>query len=235
MFTQEAMQGFINTVSLASLNLPAEASKALLIQTAYKERDRVLTEARTRSGLVPQYRQIVDGVLDAPIEAVKPFGTIVFSWHYFAEVVREIVHTLADRSPVRTGAYLDSFVVFVDDVPAAMGAHDEIHLREINLASKRIVIVPQVPYSRRLEVGKLRDRFGRVTDIPFVRQVRPHIVEETAIVSAKLYRDLADISFNYVDLSDPWVIKRPYHRSRRHDRMNSTVRYPAIIIEPRIL
>lgn len=228
MFTREAMTGFINTIALASVQLPAKQSQQLLIETAMRERDRVIAESQARSGFVPHYRQVVDGVLDAPLTAVKPFGYILFSWQYLQEIVLEIVHALADRAPVLKGDYLNSIYVFVDDVVAAMGAGDEAHLKEITLTTKRIVIVPTVPYARRLEVGRSRD--GSM----FVKQVRAHIVEETAITSNKLYGTLADISFNYVDISQPYILKQAYSRARRHDRKNDMVRYPAIIIEPNV-
>jgi hypothetical protein len=228
MFTGQAMHGFINTISIASEKLPAEASKARLIALAIEERDRVLGEAVSRSGMVPPYRQVVDGVLGAPLTAVKPNGYILFSWMYLGEVVREIVRALAARAPVETGAYLQSIIVFVDGVPAALGASDEVHLKEIVLGTKRIVIVPTVPYARRLEVGTRHDGSA------FVIQVAPHIVEQTAIISRRRYGNFADISFNYVDISNPYVLKRPYNRKHRHDRTNTMVRYPAIIIEPRV-
>jgi hypothetical protein len=234
MFTGQAMRGFINTISIASEKLPAAASRARLIALAIEERDRVLGEAVSRSGMVPSYRQVVDGVLGAPLTAVKPGGYILFSWMYLGEVVREIVRTLAARAPVETGAYLESIIVFVDGVQAAMGANDEVHLKEIVLGTKRIVIVPTVPYARRLEVGMRRDAQGRRTSEPFVIQVAPHIVEQTAIATRRLYSNFADISFDYVDISNPHVLKRPYNRKHRHDRTNTMVRYPAIIIEPRV-
>lgn len=234
MFTPQAMKGFINTISIASQALPAEASQAALIGTAIRERDRVLTEARARSKAEPKYRQVVDGVLGAPLTAVKPFGYILFSYQYLAEVVLEIVHLLADRAPVESGAYLDSIIVYVDEVAASLGAHDDTHLREIDIDTKRVVIVPTVPYARRLEVGVRRDKYGRRTAEPFVIQVQPHIVEQTAIVARRLYGNFADISFNYVDLSNPYVLRHAYSRSRRHDIRNGAIRYPAIILEPRI-
>jgi hypothetical protein len=228
MFTGQAMRGFINTISIASEKLPAAASRARLIALAIEERDRVIGEAVSRSGMEPPYRQVVDGVLGAPLTAVKPHGYILFSWMYLGEVVREIVRALAARGPVLTGAYLESIIVFVDGVQAAMGANDEVHLKEIVLGTKRIVIVPTVPYARRLEVGT------RKGGGPFVIQVAPHIVEQTAISTRRLYGNFADISFNYVDISNPHVLKRPYNRKHRHDRTNTMVRYPAIIIEPRV-
>jgi hypothetical protein len=239
----DGLRGFINTLTVASVERTAEASRQLLIETAIRERDRVIAEAMARSGFRPVYRQIVDGVVDAPLEAVRPDGIIVFSWQYLREVVRDILTALVARSPVLTGAYVESISVFVDDVELPRTIDLEHILDAIDISAQRVIIVPTVPYARRLEVGKTKS--GR----PFVVQVKPHIVEETAITMRRLYGTLVDVEFNYVDLSDAHLLTpagryaRHFEQGRwvhdksprlRHGKPEIYVRYPAIILSPRL-
>lgn len=67
MFSATALRGFINTLQINVASDNAKEAAALLARVAAGERDRVLTQQRSRSGLTPQYRQIVDGLDDAPL------------------------------------------------------------------------------------------------------------------------------------------------------------------------
>jgi hypothetical protein len=220
MFTAAALRGFITTLQVNVAGLNAEQSSALLARVAAGERDRVLTEQGSRSGLAPLYRQIVDGEEGAPLTAVKPDGVIVFAWQYLAEIVRDTYEALVKRSPRESGAYIAGLIILVDGQEAGIEAID-VNTRDVR-------IVASVPYARRLEVGTRRGGGA------FVLQVLSHIVEETAIVARRLAGDMAAISFTYVDLSDAHTLRRASGHRRRHGRLQTDVRYPAILIRPRI-
>jgi hypothetical protein len=238
-FDAPAFRGFLNNLSIASLQLPADAAVAAMVRVAKGERDRVISEAVSRSGIAPHYRQIVDGVLGAPLESVKPTGEIVFNWSYLPEVVSLVVQALIARAPMLKGTYRNSIIVMIDGIEAEPGTE----LDSIDITTKEVTIVPTVPYARRLEVGKRHD------GSPFVLQVKPHIVEETSIVVRRLYGQFVNVQFNYVDFSGAFVLSESGRIARhfvngrwrsdqsprkRHGRVEANVRYPAIVLDPRI-
>jgi hypothetical protein len=215
MLTAEALRGFVNTLTVNAVRLNAEQAQAALVREAAAARDRVLAGKPRPSG----YRQIVDGIEGATLTAVKPDGVIVFAWQYLGAVVQEIRAALIARSPRDTGEYIAGIVTLVDG--------HEGDPEAIDSEAREVQIVATVPYARRLEVGKRKD------GSPFVVQVAPHIVEETAIVGRRLYGDLAMITFGYVDLSDAYALRTAASHRRVRGRLVTDVRYPAITIVPR--
>ena len=215
MFDATSLRGFVNTLTVNTQALNADAATDLLVRTATAARDRVLGGVPRPSG----YRQIVDGAEGAPLTDVKPDGVIVFAWQYLGEVVQDTYGALVNRSPRDTGEYIAGILVLVDGQEASADA--------ITADTAEVFIVASVPYARRLEVGK------RKSGGSFVVQVAPHIVEETAIVARQLYGDLAAITFTYVDLSDAYGLRTAASHRRRHGRLVTDVQYPAIRIVPR--
>ena len=99
-----------------------------------------------------------------------------------------------------------------------------------------VTIVATAPYSRRLEMGKGKD--GK----PFVVQVAPHIVQETAKLVGKDYRGVATVRFSYEDIEGPAAGAARSARTRATDRAGRraaraqevAMRFPAIrIVDPR--
>jgi hypothetical protein len=188
-----------------------------MVRTAEAARARVLAEQIGRSGNAPLYRQIVDGQEGAALEAVRPDGVIVFAWSYIREVAADTFDMLRRRSPRDSGEFIRGILILVDGQQADASA--------ITLETRQITIVASAPYSRRLEVGKHR------SGGPFVVSVAPHFIEETAIVAARLFGDLAKITFGYVDLSNAYS---PRHASEHRKRAEAAIQYPAITITPRV-
>lgn len=216
MFDAEKFRGFINTLTVNTRGLTDEAAVAALVRTAEVAKDRVIAAA---PGHPPTYRQIVDNVEAAPLEAVRPDGVIVFAWSYASDVVANVYELLVQRSPRVTGEYIAGIILLVDG--------EEYDDEEIPSEATDIRIVASVPYARRLEVGKRKD------GTPFVVQVEPHIVEETAYVARSLYGDLARFDFGYTDLNNPYQIKNPAGWRRKRHILETYTRYPSIIIAPR--
>lgn len=215
MFDGTAFKGFVNNLTVNVTGLTDDAAVAALVRTAYAAKARVLAGSPKPSG----YRQIVDQVEGAPIESVEPDGMIVFSWQYMGQVVQDIYEALVARSPVVSGAYVHGIEIVADGEPSAPDA-------DFSLA-KQVIIVATAPYSRKLEVHLRKD--GR----PFVVQVPPHIVEDTRDMAVRLYGDLASIEFNYVEISNPYMLRTSISHRRRHGRTVTNMEYPAIIIEPK--
>lgn len=232
MFTADALQAWARELTVNVQALNAQAARELLVKTARDERDRVLREQTARSGgIAPLYRQVVDGIEDAALEQVRADGVIVFGWNYAPEITQDTIYALAGRSPVRSGQYVASFEIAVDDLYSAA-------LSDITINTREIRIIATAPYSRRLEVGK--DKDGN----PFVKQVAPHIVEETMIVQRALLGSIAEFEFGYSDIPGAWELS-PQGRIPRHfengrwayrpsPRSETHVRYPTIIMRPRV-
>lgn len=219
MFDATALRGFVNQLQVDTARLNAEQSTALLARVARGERDRVIGEAKSRSGFAPAYRQVVDGQEGAVLEAVRPDGVILFAWQYLAEIAQDTLEALRNRSPRDSGRYIAGLIMLVDDQEAGADA--------VTAETRDVKIVATAPYSRRLEVGKRRDGSA------FVQQVAPHIVEETAIVARKLFGTLVSISFGYVDLSSAYALRTSASHRRVRGRLVTDVRYPAITLTPR--
>lgn len=215
MFDATSLRGFVNTLTVQTQAMTAEAAKAALVSTATMARDRVLNGTPRPTG----YRQVVDGVKGAALTAVRPNGMILFAWQYLRLVAEDTRDALVNRAPRDSGAYIAGIILLVDGTEAGPDA--------ITIDTKEVRIVASVPYARRLEVGK------RKSGAPFVLQVAPHIVEETAIVARQLWGDLAAFSFTYVDLTGAHRLRNSANHRRRRGRPLTDVQYPAILITPR--
>jgi hypothetical protein len=215
MFTAEQLRGFVNTLTVQTSALNADAAKALLVSTAGAARDRVLNGSPRPTG----FRQVVDGIEGAALAAVRPDGVIVFAWQYLGEVVVDTYGALVNRAPRDSGEYIAGILVLADGAEAAP--------EEVTGDVREVVIVASAPYARRLEIGKRRD------GSPFVVQVAAHIVQETAAVAKRLWGDLADFEFTYVSLSDGYRLRTARSHRRRRGVTVSEMEYPAIRVTPR--
>lgn len=215
MFDGANFKGFVQNLTVNVSGLTDDAAVAALVRTATDAKARVL-------GGTPKptsYRQIVDGIENAPLPAVRPDGVIVFTWQYIGEIVQDIYEALVARSPVVSGRYIHGIEVVADGARVEPDA-------DLN-GVKQVIIVATAPYSRKLEVHL------RKNGQPFVIQVPPHIVEDTRDAAVRQYGAVADIQFNYVQIDDPYILRTTASHRRRHGRTVTEMEYPAIIIEPR--
>lgn len=218
MFDATALRGFTNTLTVDTLALTEAAAVEALARTAADARDRVLNGTPRPTA----YRQIVNGIADAPLSAVRPDGEIIFAWQYLGAVAREVFDLTIASAPRGTGAYIAGIRVLLDGVAGSIDA--------VTAETKQVAIVPSVPYARRLEVG-LRAGGGK-----FVLQVPLHNVELIARMASRLYGGLATIDFSYIGLPDAYEHgRKPREWRHRAPRAGEThVRYPAIVVAPRI-
>jgi hypothetical protein len=92
---------------------PATQSEALA-DFAEDQLARALEGNRSAIGAEPAFDTFVDGRRDAALTDVRPDGSIVFEFHILSDVVRWVDGLLIEFSPVRTGRYQRSHVLFVD-------------------------------------------------------------------------------------------------------------------------
>jgi hypothetical protein len=235
LFSAEQIDAWERNIVTGILDLSDDAAVEAMQEQTIAARQEVVTRESARSGgIAPLGTQVIDGVRDAPLSAIHPDSVIVLLWNYLPEVATRTYEALVQRSPRLTGRYIEGLLVFIDGQPSELSA--------ITNDTRQVQIVASVPYARRLEVGK--DLEGQ----PWVKQVAPHIVEETAIVAKRKFGDLASVTYSYVDLSNAWVLSQqgmiPRHfesgrwrhghtpRTRR-GVVETQVRYPAILIVPR--
>jgi len=236
LFSEEQLTAWERSVVAQTEDMVEEAAIEALQEATVTARQEVLTRETARSGgIAPLYQQVIDGRADAPLSAIQPYSTIVLLWNYLPEVATRTHEALEQRSPRRSGRYIESISVFLDQVPG--------ELNQITYNTQQVMLVPSVPYARRLEVGKRQK-----DDKPFVRQVAPHIVEETAIVAKRKFSEFASFVYNYTDLANAWQLSlagmtprhwegsywRHGHTPRtRHGMLETHVRYPSITITKR--
>jgi hypothetical protein len=236
-FTASAYQAFARDFSVA-FGATDAITRQTMVRVAEGEKARVIADATARSGgLPPLYRQVVNGSENTDLSAVTADGTIVFGWNYTREIVRDTVTALVMRSPIVTGQYIESIEVMADGTAVGRGRDGTHNLDGITLSTKVVTVVVTAAYARRLEVGRRapKDRRGRNTGSPFVLQVKPHIVEETTTVARRLWGNLAEFEYNYVNITDPYVLKAGSDSIRVKARREiSEMAYPAIVITPRI-
>ena len=207
------MRAYVTQVGIAQ----KQNARQAFIATARAEEARVIQQQTARAGIAPGLVRIVDGVRGGQYENVRENGVIILQWKYLREIAAVTMARLKARAPQVSGEYKRSLRLFVGDAEAS---------GPISPFVQRLTVVATAPYSRRLEVGK--DAKGG----PFVVQVAPHIVAETAQFLARDYAGVAQIRFTYEDVEGPAAAsRRPSTGSRRGDRQrNVALRYPAIRI-----
>jgi len=194
MFTSAALRGFVRDITVANQQTAA-LTQAALVTAAQAARDRVIAEQSARSGFAPTYRQVVDGVVGAPLTSVRPNGVIVFAWNYLSEVMANALEMAAERSPVQSGDYVRGLTLFADGIEIARGDDGSLGLETVPAGTRAAVIVATAAYSRKLEVGLTQ------AGLPVVKQVPLHFMQETSLILARMFRDQATISFGFTQMT----------------------------------
>lgn len=158
---------------------PAARSKAVAafarekLQEAQAQNSRVL-------GRMPEHRQFVDGAEGKPLDQVRPDGgRIVFEFEIAQDIVPAILAELERVSPVLSGDYRNSHMVFADGRQVLPG-------EPVPAAQEYVFLNPQ-PYARRIELGKMKMRVSG-TDRVFQQAQR---------AAARRFGNLASIRFSY--------------------------------------
>ena len=148
----------------------------------------------------PTVVTFVDGRRDASEDSVKPFGVIRYEFRQMADIAVWALERCRELSPVKSGAYRESWFVMVGGKevdPAAVAAVDEI------------TITNDRPYHRKLEVTVNSQRLhgGKKTiRVPagIVEAVRQEILRKYPGVSAEVA---------FMELAGGYVLRG--HGSRR--------------------
>lgn len=118
----------------------------------------ILQEQSGRSGRRPGNHRVVNGIVQAPEEALTLPGYIRYLYDYRYEIAAEALDMLQAGSPRDSGAYARSHKLFVNgaevaSLPATLAETDDV------------VIANPLVYARRIEVGVRKDGTKFVSDV----------------------------------------------------------------------
>ena len=129
-------------LNLADISPPE--SGRVLAAAHLEAHDQVVGDAGRRSVAEPDFVEVVDGHVGAPLASAEV--QIVTLYDYRLEAALWAIERLEANSPVVSGLYRRSHTLFVNGTPA--GA-----VRRLVSASAEVMVTNLVPYARRLEVG----------------------------------------------------------------------------------
>lgn len=171
-----------------SFNSPASQFDAVIAEVGKLTQTQIVAEAKRLHGEVMRadpkpvnFTRHVDG-REAPEEAVRPGGIIVYDYNRLDLIAKDALRLLRDASPVKSGAYRDAHRLYlnlnpVDDLKAWKEG-DEVSLTNT------------VPYSRVIELGKRGSKTVKFS-------MPPHIYERVAKALRREYSGAADIQFTF--------------------------------------
>lgn len=183
-----------------------------------------ITEAKIANGggggAMAPHRQIVDGREGAPLVSVKPEGVIVARFDLLRETLEWVGVALNQESPVRSGRYARSHVLYVDGEPH--GGDGPIP------DGKLYTFVNTQPYARKIDRG-------------LSAKAPDGVYEAVAGVASRKFGNVAKVTFGWHPLIgaaslDAWADKTSL---RRRDRRQSQAdldewrrRQPTIFVRP---
>lgn len=207
-------QFFERDLKLATAGMEPAAIDKALAAFAKQEVKRVITEGIAS----PNYERYVNGVHDAPEEAVKAPGPIVYEFVNWPLVINAALEELKKRGPrSKSGRFASSYIVIVGGRAIAT---DFSKLRP----DAEIIITNAQPYVRKAEVGFL--------GIPAQR-----LFYGTARAMGSRFRGVFTFESKFLDIRAGLHHLIPYRlKSRRSNdrisRKSGVLSYPAIIINP---
>jgi hypothetical protein len=174
------------------------------------------------------FRRWVDGHEGAVEETVRPDGVIRYAYERLQMVVDFALATLRELSPVLEGDYRAGHIVFVNGTAVESLAESLGGRRE----GSEIVIANGVPYSRKIEFGKMKMRVPG-TD---------HVYSQAELIVKRRMGNLARVSFSFRTVRMPGsAVGKIFHsrkgvRVRTGGRTRSVAdaqRFPALVITER--
>lgn len=188
---------------------PKAQSKAIADFAREKLRE-AQQQNRRALGRVPEHDTFVDGRPEAPLEAVKPGGVIVFEFELVTDLLAWIADQLEKHSPRRTGAFAASHTLFADGVevdPRKPPSADEYVFLSSDSAGK----------ARALEQGHSR-------------QAPNGVYEVVATLAQRRFGNQASVHFSY--RAAPGFSARGL-TGRARGQVEKDARTPAIVVAVR--
>lgn len=207
---------------LISNTLSRKGQSGILAQAAREELAKGQDRNRAALGHVPPHRTFVDQSENAPIESVRPDGVIVFEFQLVETALAWIAEMLVRNSPVKSGRYQDSHILFADGVAVEPG--------NIPPLADEFVFLNAMPYSRRIERGWSPQRPEGVYDA-------------TATLAKRRFGNIASIRFGFRSFPSgavgDWAqtgsaraLAKRVRKGRESAHTEWLTRQPAIVISP---
>lgn len=152
------------------------AQSKFLADFAREKLEEAQSENRAALGRVPDHQTFVDGQRRDDLESVRPNGVIAFEFELLEQLLAWIGEQLVLHSPVLTGKYANSHVVFVDGVEAAPGA--------VPVDGEEWAFINTVPYARKIERG-------------LSPQAPDGVYEAVAAIASRRFGNLARIRYTF--------------------------------------
>lgn len=134
---------------------------------------------RRALGAVPPHETFVDGAAGRSVESVKADGVIVFEFRLIQDALGAIGEMLVKASPVRTGRFQSSHILFADGV--------EVDPGRIPVDASEFAFVNTQPYARKIERG-------------LSPQAPEGVFNVVAVLAARRYGNLARIRYGFRSL-----------------------------------
>lgn len=158
---------------------PAARSRAVAAFAREKLREAQAQNSRVL-GREPAFRQFVDGTEGRPLEQVRAdSGRIVFEFELTEDLVSTVLTLLERFSPVDSGDYKRSHIVFA-------GGRQVLPGEAVPMASDFVFLNP-LPYARKIELGKMKMR----------RSGTDRVYQQAAQAAMRRFGNLARIQFSY--------------------------------------
>lgn len=186
--------------------LSPEARSAMLAEFAQEAIGEAEEINRQVMGRVPRKTVSVDGRPGAELSTVKPDGVIVAEFELVTDALAWIGEQLVLHSPVLTGRFQDSHVLFLDGVQ-----FDPAH--KLIPPFKEAVFLNIQPYARKIERG-------------LSQQAPDGVYQVVATLARSRFSNSVKVDFSYRTAIGGSIVG-----GRVGDR--SRLRNPAIIVKPR--
>jgi hypothetical protein len=184
-----------------------KAQSLALAEFARDEIEDAKATNRQALGYTPAVDIYVDGTKGASLESVRPRGVIVADFALVDEVLVYIDDQLKMHSPVLTGRYRASHLLFADG--------NQVSDPELSIPqASEYVFVNAVPYARKIERGSSS-------------QAPDGVYQVVAVLAQRKFRNLAKISFSYRTFVGAKIVGG-------REGNKSSDRNPAIIVRGRV-
>ena len=203
--------------------LSPAARSAMLADFASQELAKGQARNMAALGRVPEHETIVDERRGAAVQTVKPDGTIVFEFQLIETALAEIHDLLMRHSPVKTGQFRASHVMFADGV-------ETDPLRPVMAAE--YAFINMQPYARKIERG-------------LSPKAPEGVYQVVSVLASKRYGNLARISFSFRSIPSgaavsKWAVRpsaqalaRRVRGGPAHKHHDWLTRQPAVIVKTR--
>lgn len=210
---------FDQDIRLVTKDIEPEAISGELAKLARAS----LAEAIASGAGSPLYEKFVNGRAGAEEEAVVAPGPIDYEFSWWPEVIDFAIEYLQRRSPHRSGRFMSSWFVIVDNTRIADWSDIPI--------GATVYIANDLPYARKVEVGHMQMSV-------------PHGVAEAGRLAVRrFYGQLIDVRRRMIDLPGGYVLKGVFRRGYRPDARRvlrpdvtagQRVSYPALVMMMRL-